>query len=313
MSHVHSRIFDEFRLLDSKNRPVRDVFFSDHALWLEYPGCAIQRTDFPLPPGMRTDGILKPGFYLSIILEGSGEGGPLKGEGRQQYGENELIAMVLREPTRCGSAGCRGAHMRAIGIAFPIVSIRALGLEPDFHRLFHQTDRSLLNMKAKAPPRIQAVASEMLAPTIEGHAGQLLLGAQAMEILIRSLFVLRHQVELDGPIGHRRDRLQVVRESMAANLGHPWSIAELANIAGFSRRIFERQFRAAYGVSAADYLRGLRLEAAKEALVHQKMSIAEAAYYVGYGHPANFATAFKRRFGCAPSQCRDEKLVSRSV
>src|SRR5687768_17057679 len=119
-------------------------------------------------------------------------------------------------------------------------------------------------MKAKAPPRIQAVASEMLAPTIEGHAGQLLLGAQAME---RSLFVLRHQLELDGPIGHRRDRLQVVRESMVANLGHPWSIAELADIAGFSRRIFERQFRAAYGVSAADYLRGLRLEAAKEALV----------------------------------------------
>ena len=312
MNNVYSRIFDEFRLLDSKNRPVHDVF-ANHALWLEQPGCGIQRTDFQLPEDMRADAILKPGLYLSIVLEGSGEGGPLESEGRQRYGDNELIAMVLREPTRCGSAACQATHMRAIGLAFPLVSIRALGLEPDFIGLFHQSDRSLLSTKANMPPRIQAVASEMLAPTIEGHAGQLLLGAQATEILTRSLFMLRHQVGLDGPIGHRRDRLQVVRESMLANLGHPWSIAELADIAGFSRRIFERQFRAAYGVSAADYLRGLRLDAAKETLVHQKMSIAEAAYYVGYSHPANFATAFKCRFGCAPSQCRNEKLVTRSV
>lgn len=308
MPHVYDRIFDRFQILDSKNRPVEDVF-SDHALWLEQPGCAIQRTDFQLPGDMRTDGVLKPGLYLSIVLEGAGEGGPLEGEGRQRYGENELIAMVLREATRCGGAAVRGAHMRAIGIAFPLTSIIALRLKPDFMDLFSKTEQTLLYMKSKAPPRVQAVAAEMLAPTIGGHAGQLLLGAQATEILTRSMFVLRHQIDLDGPTGQKRDRLQAIRELVQSDLRHAWSIAELADRAGFSRRTFNVQFRAAYGISASDYLRGLRLDAARDALVHQNMSIADAAYHIGYSHPANFATAFRRRFGCAPSQCRDEKIA----
>ena len=307
MTHVYDRIFEQYRILDSNNQPVKDVF-SEHALWLDSPGCVIQRSDFHLPADLRTDGIMKPGLYLSIVLEGTGEGGPLDGQERQRYGENELVAMVVRGPTRCGGDAPRGSHIRAIGVAFPLPSIRALGLQRDFMDLFGLTDRSVLSMKAKAPPRIQAVAAEMLAPTIEGVAGQLLLSAQATEILARSLFVLRHRVDFEPPTGDRRVRLQAVREMMQSDLSYPWRIAELADRAGFSRRTLNMQFRAAYGVSASDYLRALRLDAAKEALIHQNLSVADVAYHVGYAHPANFATAFRRRFGCAPSHCRDQKI-----
>jgi AraC-like DNA-binding protein len=34
------------------------------------------------------------------------------------------------------------------------------------------------------------------------------------------------------------------------------------------------------------------------------LSVTEAAFRVGYAHPANFATAFRRHFGYSPSRCQ---------
>jgi AraC-like DNA-binding protein len=58
-----------------------------------------------------------------------------------------------------------------------------------------------------------------------------------------------------------------------------------------------------YGVSASDYLRKSRLAAAREALMHEGLSVTEAAYSVGYANSANFSTAFRKHFGYVPSSC----------
>jgi transcriptional regulator GlxA family with amidase domain len=126
-------------------------------------------------------------------------------------------------------------------------------------------------------------------------------------LLARSLCALRHHTAIDPPVGNKRVRLQSVKELMDANPSHPWSIAELARRAGSSRRTFNIQFRAAYGVNANDYLRNKRLVLAREALVHQNLSVTEAAYVAGYSNPANFATAFRKYFGSAPSACRSQR------
>jgi AraC-like DNA-binding protein len=46
---------------------------------------------------------------------------------------------------------------------------------------------------------------------------------------------------------------------------------------------------------------------AREALVHQNLSVTEAAYVAGYSNPANFATAFRKYFGAAPSAYRAQR------
>ena len=95
---------------------------------------------------------------------------------------------------------------------------------------------------------------------------------------------------------------------MDADLRYPWTIAELARRAGSSRRSFNLRFRAAYGISAIDYLRTRRLEVAREALVYQNLSVTEAADLAGYTNPANFATAFRKHFGSAPRLFRSQAL-----
>lgn len=306
MPHVYDQIFERYRIVDSDNRPLEDTL-AVHAEWLDPPGCVFQRNDLQLGSDIRTHGIMKSGLYLSVVLDGAGEGGPRHGPGRFRYAGNQLVVMAIREPTLCSGDAARGTHMRAAGLAFPRSSIERLGLDEDFLALF-EGGRTALSASLKVPPRIQAIALEMLSPTIDGHAGRLLLGAQATEILVRTLFALRRDVNLEGPPDHKRARLQIAKELMDSDLRYPWTIAELAQRAGTSRRSFNLRFRAAYGISAIDYLRAKRLDAAREALVHRRLSVAEAAYFVGYSNPANFATAFRRRFGCAPSECRDTRI-----
>lgn len=306
MTHVYDRIFENYRVLDAENQPIEDTY-SRLAFWLEPPGCVVQRSDFALPADLHSDGIVKPGLFLSIVLEGTGRGGTSDGIDRYHYNDNQMIAMAVRAPTPCNGDAPGGSHIRAVGVAFPLPSIHRLGLEREFVELFSTTERPVLSMNLPATPRVQALATEMLSPTIKGQAGQLLLKAQATELLARSLCALRHHTAIDPPAGNKRVRLQSVKDLMDADPRHPWSIAELARRAGSSRRTFNIQFRAVYGVNANDYLRNKRLGLAREALVHQNLSVTEAAYVAGYSSPANFATAFRKYFGAAPSAYRAQR------
>lgn len=57
-------------------------------------------------------------------------------------------------------------------------------------------------------------------------------------------------------------------------------------------------------MSVFEHLRYMRLERARLALERGDVPIAEAAFLAGYASPANFATAFKRRFGLTPTDAR---------
>jgi len=78
------------------------------------------------------------------------------------------------------------------------------------------------------------------------------------------------------------------------------SLASLAHAVAISPSSLKAKFPAVFGTSVMAFLHDLRLEIAHAALRHGRWTIAEAAYAVGYNHPSNFSTAFKRKFGHAP-------------
>ncbi|SIO25438.1 AraC family transcriptional regulator [Salinivibrio sp. ES.052] len=80
------------------------------------------------------------------------------------------------------------------------------------------------------------------------------------------------------------------------------TLSTIAQACGLSRSTLQRRFRTHLGVSVSDYIRRRRLERVKDKLLHEAISIGEAAYWAGYHHPSNFATAFKRQFGITPGQ-----------
>lgn len=302
MPHIYEHIFETFRVVGSEDNSTVDQF-ADQAQWLEVPGCVFQRNNFVLSSRIRTEGIIKAGLFISVVLKGAGGGRSRDGFNRVRYSDNSIAVMALREPTPWNGDAPRGAHMQAAGIAFPVSSLERLGLGDEFLELFGAEDQSVFVASLSASPRIRAIAMDMISPLAEGRTAELLLSAHATEILARAILALRGNQKVGLVSDQKRLRLQAVEDLIRSDLRHPWTIAELARHAGLGRRTFNAQFHRMYGVSASDFLRKTRLAAAREALLHAGLSVTEAAYSVGYANSANFSTAFRKHFGYSPSHC----------
>jgi len=301
MPHVYDHVFETFRVVGSDDTSIVDQI-ADRAQWLDFPGCLFQRNNVVLSSRIRTEGIIKAGLFISVILKGTGGGQPREGYVRVHYSDNSITVMALREPTLWNGEAPRGAHMQAAGVAFPVSSLERLGLEGEFLELF-APGQNVFVAKLMASPRIRAIAVEMISPSTGGRAAELLLSAHATEILSRTILALRGNDQVGLVADKKRLRLQAVGDLIRSDLRHPWTIAELARHAGLGRRTFNAQFYRMYGVTASDYLRSNRLSSAREALLHEGLSVTEAAYSVGYTNSANFSTAFRKHFGYPPSRC----------
>jgi AraC-like DNA-binding protein len=66
----------------------------------------------------------------------------------------------------------------------------------------------------------------------------------------------------------------------------------------------QRQFRSVYGTTVFEFLRECRLQRARQALERDGITVGQAALLAGYTSAANFATAYRRRFGLAPKLAR---------
>jgi AraC-like DNA-binding protein len=95
-----------------------------------------------------------------------------------------------------------------------------------------------------------------------------------------------------------------VESHIRKNLKKPLNIMNLAELAGFNATKLKRDFKKVYGTTVYKYITGLRMEEAKKRIVEDHISVAQAAYEVGYSNPQHFTAAFKRTMGYLPSLLR---------
>jgi AraC family transcriptional regulator len=98
--------------------------------------------------------------------------------------------------------------------------------------------------------------------------------------------------------------LRKIRDYIAAHLGQPLTIGDLAELGGLSERQFYRAFRAATGETPLALVQKMRVEAAKPLLLAEGASICNIAAFVGFTSPAHFAKVFKARTGFPPNELR---------
>ncbi|MCH2069345.1 helix-turn-helix domain-containing protein [Shimia sp.] len=102
--------------------------------------------------------------------------------------------------------------------------------------------------------------------------------------------------------------LERIRLHILENLTQDISLEYLEQTFGLNRRSIQRRFKQAYGVSVSQFVRKSRLKRANEALQKEGLPLAKAAHLAGYSSPANFATAFRREFGVAPTTVRNREI-----
>lgn len=89
-----------------------------------------------------------------------------------------------------------------------------------------------------------------------------------------------------------------------ADLGRPWTVAEMAKVAGISRSSFAAAFTNAVGEPPLDYVTSWRIYRAKVLLASSDETLAAIAQRVGYDSDSALSRAFKREVGVPPGAFR---------
>lgn len=117
--------------------------------------------------------------------------------------------------------------------------------------------------------------------------------------------VLRHVISIGNLQGGifsalSDSRLKHAVAAMHERPSHPWTLDELADLAGMSRARFAVNFRETVGTTPLDYLTDWRLSIAKN-LLKQGKPIKTILSAVGYQSQAALGRVFTKRIGMAPA------------
>lgn len=121
-------------------------------------------------------------------------------------------------------------------------------------------------------------------------------------LAIRHWVDLIHHYVLRFAAPRRADpRIGLVWKQVAADLGHPWTISEMARSAHLSEKQLQRLCLKELGRTPRQQLIWLRMQRASELLSELGSKIETIANRVGYQNPFVFSTTFKRVMGWSPS------------
>jgi two-component system response regulator YesN len=96
------------------------------------------------------------------------------------------------------------------------------------------------------------------------------------------------------------DAVAIIEREYARDL----ELDDVARRVATSRRQLQRAFAESGETSFRSYLGEVRMRRARELLADGNIPVRDVARRVGYRQPAQFAKAFRRRFGAPPSRFR---------
>jgi AraC family transcriptional regulator len=163
------------------------------------------------------------------------------------------------------------------------------------------------------------VASQDLALWRVANAMRDIYGAhnpgESRTLLLLGAALSHHVVELlhhtmPEPVRRLADDLvRKVEEFVTARMGHPIQAKDIANHVGYSVPHFTNLFKAATGITPAEYLYRRRMKKADELLRTGSFTIGEVGEKVGYSDQGHFAEIFLDHWGYSPRHAIQQARV----
>lgn len=122
----------------------------------------------------------------------------------------------------------------------------------------------------------------------------------ALDLLGRSVLLEFNRLCSGG--GH--DMTVRVRRFMRENLERPLGLADLARAAGLNRCYFARAFKKVVGESPMRALTMMRIESARDMILHTALPLKSIARQTGFADEAHLSHAFRRLMGHSPGRLR---------
>lgn len=100
---------------------------------------------------------------------------------------------------------------------------------------------------------------------------------------------------------------RAARKLLRERLDHTPELVALAQALGTNARRLNQAFRRCAGTTVFEFLREERMREARRLLCETGLDIQAISQAVGFGNRGNFSTAFRERFGMAPTSLRQER------
>jgi AraC-like DNA-binding protein len=142
--------------------------------------------------------------------------------------------------------------------------------------------------------------------SFRGDIGNLWIEAKVLELIAIVLDWYRRRTTQAQPYLKENDKAGIIEAMRYAeeHFSGPVTLEVLAKQAAMSVSKFTAAFKTHTGMSAASYIRRLRMDKAMGLLKNTEAPLGDIAAMVGYKHHARFSTLFREQFGVMPSSFR---------
>lgn len=289
------------------------------------PGLHLHSDDAHDERDLTAQGEMAAGLRIVLLLEGAVD----VSYGQRRVSLSSLDAGTAARPTRGAKAlmvsvAERDVFMRrtrkgryarrlSIGLGWDWLAQTAGGGVADGRPATALQDfqRQHLAMQSwQVSPRAVAIAEQMVRPPqFEPLLQNLYLESRTLELVAEALGSFTRPTPAatavePGLRPQEHQRMRDLREFLATGQADELSLDEIARHAGINANTLQKHFRTLHGSTIFDYLRECRLQRARQALERNGLTVGQAAMLAGYTSAANFATAYKRRFGLTPKLAR---------
>ncbi len=118
-------------------------------------------------------------------------------------------------------------------------------------------------------------------------------------------------IQRPATVRHRTALYEDATAIVEAEYGGDLSLDDIARRVASSRRQLQRAYAEIGSTTFREHLTAVRMERAADLLAGRGLTVREVAHRVGYRQPAQFAKAFRRHHGDAPSAFRTTRRFER--
>lgn len=166
----------------------------------------------------------------------------------------------------------------------------------------------LLVLKLSDTPTLAVSLNLLFAEAEEAHSGRQAVLDRLIEIIIVQLLrdlINENRLQVGLLAGLANPKLARAINSMHAEPSHPWTLEDLAKVAGMSRARFATKFRDTVGTTPGSYLTEWRIGVA-QSLLRRGQPVQLVANAVGYASASALSRAFIAQVGISPTDWRKQ-------
>lgn len=285
------------------------------------PGLHVHADDLVDAQDFTASGQIEQGLRIVVVLDGAVDvsyGSRRVSLGCAAGGRSgrvpQAMLISIAETDRFERRARRGAHARRLSVGVGADWL-AQAMGPTHSELIDDFRVRHLALHPWQPSaRIVAMAEQIVrAPDLNPLFLHLYMESRVLELVGEALGSLGHTTqtavsalppEAVRLLPHEHRRIRTLHDFLQREHACELSLDGLARQMGTNANTLQKHFRAVYGTTVFEFVREQRLQRARESLERDGITVGQAAQLAGYNSAANFATAYRKRFGLPPKHAR---------